>query len=77
MERVTLLPQTGPRTPIERRGRLVPSRLLAAFADTLVAALERSRQRRALRRLDDRMLRDIGVTQADVVQETGKPLWRP
>ncbi len=38
--------------------------------------LERNRQRRALARLDLRMLDDIGLTQADVRSELDKPFWR-
>jgi uncharacterized protein YjiS (DUF1127 family) len=37
---------------------------------------ERRRQRFSLARLDDRMLRDIGVTFADVEGEISKPFWR-
>jgi uncharacterized protein YjiS (DUF1127 family) len=37
---------------------------------------ERARQRRALIGLDDRMLRDIGVTRVDAQQEYEKPFWR-
>ena len=38
---------------------------------------ERSRQRRQLATFDDHMLRDIGVSRADVMAETAKPFWRP
>ena len=33
--------------------------------------------RRALESLDDRMLRDIGLSRADVFVESRKPFWRP
>jgi uncharacterized protein YjiS (DUF1127 family) len=36
---------------------------------------ECSRQRRALAELDDRLLRDIGVTSAQARRETAKPFW--
>ena len=39
--------------------------------------LERARQRRQLRELSDHMLRDIGLTRADVWAESEKPFWRP
>ncbi len=38
---------------------------------------ERSRQRRHLARLDDRLLRDIGIDRATVEMEISKPFWRP
>jgi uncharacterized protein YjiS (DUF1127 family) len=34
-----------------------------------------SRQRRALLELDDRMLRDIGITRADAEHEARRPFW--
>lgn len=37
---------------------------------------ERARQRRALARLDDRLLRDIGITRAEANREINKPFWR-
>ncbi len=37
----------------------------------------RSRDRAKLAMLDDRMLRDIGLTRCDVWREINKPFWRP
>jgi len=37
---------------------------------------DRRRQRLALARLDYRMLRDIGLSYADVDREISKPFWR-
>lgn len=37
---------------------------------------ERWRQRQALMRLDDHLLKDIGVSRADVDTEVRKPFWR-
>ncbi|HXV26113.1 MAG TPA: DUF1127 domain-containing protein [Alphaproteobacteria bacterium] len=37
---------------------------------------ERSRQRRDLARLNDRLLRDIGLTRADVESEVVKRFWQ-
>jgi len=44
--------------------------------DRLLIWHERARQRRQLRTLNDRMLRDIGLTRADVMAESSKPFWR-
>jgi uncharacterized protein YjiS (DUF1127 family) len=38
--------------------------------------IERVRQRNALTTLDDRMLRDIGITRYDAAREYEKPFWR-
>ena len=43
---------------------------------TIDAMLARRRSRLSLQRLDDRMLKDIGVTRADVFAETRKSFWR-
>jgi uncharacterized protein YjiS (DUF1127 family) len=37
---------------------------------------ERDRQRNALAKLDERMLRDIGITRVDAMRECRKPFWR-
>jgi uncharacterized protein YjiS (DUF1127 family) len=36
----------------------------------------RQRQRHDLAQLDDRMLRDIGLSRVDAEREAGKPFWR-
>ena len=38
--------------------------------------IERARQRNALAKLDDRQLRDIGITRIDAARECEKPFWR-
>lgn len=38
--------------------------------------LERSRERRILAGLDERMLRDLGITRYDAGMEAQKPFWR-
>jgi uncharacterized protein YjiS (DUF1127 family) len=37
---------------------------------------ERARQRHALAALDDRLLKDIGISRADVMRESVKPFWQ-
>ena len=51
-------------------------RALSALAAQAETCISRSRQRRALAELDDRLLRDIGLTAYDVAQEADKPFWR-
>jgi uncharacterized protein YjiS (DUF1127 family) len=45
-------------------------------ADLLLTWHERARQRRQLLTLNDHMLRDLGLTRADVLAESSKPFWR-
>jgi uncharacterized protein YjiS (DUF1127 family) len=52
------------------------SRLLR-LPDRLLVWLERSRQRRDLDAMDDRMLRDIGVSRSAAWGETQKWFWQP
>lgn len=50
--------------------------LLLRLADLLLTWLRRSQQRRQLGSLGDRMLKDIGVSRADVDYETSRRFWR-
>jgi uncharacterized protein YjiS (DUF1127 family) len=52
-------------------------RLLLRAPETSRLWYERSRQRRQLARLDDRLLSDIGIDRATAGQEISKPFWRP
>ncbi len=44
--------------------------------DTLALWRHRITTRRELARLDERMMRDIGVSQFDVEHEAAKPFWQ-
>ena len=63
---------------------MAPVRVLAAIVvrpllwtlDRLMTANDRWRQRQALLRLDDHLLKDIGITRADAEGEGAKPFWR-
>lgn len=59
------------------RLRAEPGRMLRRMLDGLLTWHERWRQRRALAGLTDHMLRDIGLSRADVAMELDKPFWRP
>jgi uncharacterized protein YjiS (DUF1127 family) len=48
----------------------------ARVGRTFTAWRNRHRQRAALAQLDARLLRDIGLTRADVVAECAKPFWK-
>jgi uncharacterized protein YjiS (DUF1127 family) len=50
--------------------------LVTRVFDQLFTWLDRSRQRRHLSELDDRLLRDIGLSRADVEHEIALPFWR-
>ncbi|MGY9050155.1 hypothetical protein P775_17940 [Puniceibacterium antarcticum] len=49
-----------------------PSRSLLT---TLLAAAALYRQRRALARLDDHALNDLGLTRSDALREANRPIW--
>jgi uncharacterized protein YjiS (DUF1127 family) len=59
-----------------RRGLAgIPEQMAALFR--LVGLWrQRARDRTLLARLDDRMLRDIGLTRSDVEHEINRPFWR-
>jgi uncharacterized protein YjiS (DUF1127 family) len=42
----------------------------------LIVVTRRQRQRYDLATLDDRMLRDMGISRLDVDREANKPFWR-
>jgi uncharacterized protein YjiS (DUF1127 family) len=44
--------------------------------DTLALWQQRARGRRQLRRFDDHLLRDIGITRLQAEVEADKPFWR-
>ncbi len=56
-----------PRLPVER----APNGLLAI----LLEWDGRWRMRRSLERLDDHLLRDIGLTRAEALDEAARPFW--
>jgi uncharacterized protein YjiS (DUF1127 family) len=52
-------------------------RVLKHTCDLLLTWQERARQRHHLASLSDHMLRDIGLTRADIMAETTKQFWQP
>lgn len=67
-------------SPNFARFRLSPAaasrRVGIAVLGILARCLERSRQRRALAQLDDRLLRDIGLDRHEAEREANRPGWR-
>lgn len=67
-----------PGLPAEERPAALVS-LLESAASLLRHALtwpERVRQRRVLMSLDDWVLKDIGLSRADIMREGDKPFWQ-
>jgi uncharacterized protein YjiS (DUF1127 family) len=60
--------QQTPRTALGTR--------LLGLLESLESRLERRRQRRALLTLDDRLLKDIGISRGEALTQGEKPLWR-
>ena len=52
------------------------SGLVAKLLTTLLGWSARARERRSLYRLDDHLLKDIGLTRADVEREASKHFWQ-
>jgi uncharacterized protein YjiS (DUF1127 family) len=48
----------------------------AAVVEVVLDWFERARERRHLSELSDHMLKDIGLSRADVEAEVVKPFWR-
>ena len=65
----------GPRVG-SRRARYAPPRLAQRVLWILREWRRRARDRSQLAQLDDRMLRDIGLTRADAEFLSNKPFWR-
>ncbi len=65
----------GPRRPTAASVGEILLDAAARAIRTLLIWQERDRQRRALAQLDARMLKDIGLSRAEVDLELGKPFW--
>ncbi|WP_233352390.1 DUF1127 domain-containing protein [Pseudogemmobacter humi] len=52
------------------------ARLLLAPGRGVAGWMDRYRSRKALSRLDDHLLQDIGLTRPDCTTEIEKPFWR-
>ncbi|PWR20170.1 DUF1127 domain-containing protein [Zavarzinia aquatilis] len=68
-------------SPVETRkettGRVTVWTLAARAVTALLVWQRRAMERHHMRRMDDRLLRDIGLSRADIESEAAKPFWRP
>jgi uncharacterized protein YjiS (DUF1127 family) len=64
---------TASPAPLARRS---VGRFLTGLVNRLAEWHERSEQRFHLAGMDDRMLKDIGVSSVDAVRESSKPFWK-
>jgi uncharacterized protein YjiS (DUF1127 family) len=76
MRTATLHSHTAPVIHARRAPAPLFQGLFSRLADTFFAWQQRTEQRRRLAQFDDRMLRDIGLSRADVEHETAKPFWQ-
>ena len=60
----------------KRHHWMTSSHLLASVAGLLATARQRSRDRATAAMLDDRDLRDIGMSRSALAFELNKPFWR-
>ena len=51
-------------------------RIFRSVAETLETWQERADERRHLLELDERLLRDMGLSRYDALREAAKPFWR-
>jgi uncharacterized protein YjiS (DUF1127 family) len=58
------------------RSKIAPLSLFRRVAAFIRRSRARSRSRQELLALDDRMLKDIGLTRTDALYEAMKPFWR-
>ena len=65
----------GPRRPTAASFGEILLEAATRAVRTLLTWQERDRQRRALAQLDARMLKDIGLSRAEVDLELRKPFW--
>ena len=71
---------TFARLPVMDRAVMLGARLwedLKALAALAVVWQKRARERHRLASLDDRMLRDVGLSRVDTEREWRKPFWYP
>jgi uncharacterized protein YjiS (DUF1127 family) len=76
MEEIPMFRTAAPSPNFPADGDPAVRARLAAGLAWLRAGFVVYRQRRALLRLDDAMLKDLGLSRVDALQEGAKPFWR-
>jgi uncharacterized protein YjiS (DUF1127 family) len=71
-----LQPISSAATLTRQRSDRRAQRALERLCELLLAWQERARQRHHLESLSDHMLRDIGLSRADIMAETTKRFWQ-
>jgi uncharacterized protein YjiS (DUF1127 family) len=69
-------PLAGRDEPWGAHARRVAHTTLIGLVDAILTWRERAQMRRRLMTLDDRLLKDIGVTRSEAHGEAEKPIWR-
>lgn len=72
----TITPPHSPRLTNRRFGPVIVT-VVRTVMDMLIRWQERSNMRKQLAEMDERMLKDIGISHAQVRWEAAKPFWRP
>ena len=65
-----------PELAVRRRRAAAVLTALRRFGAWCLACFQRAEQRKRLAELDARMLKDIGVSPREAVEESAKPFWR-
>lgn len=71
-----LQPISSAATLTQQRSDRRAQRALERLCELLLTWQERARQRHHLESLSDHMLRDIGLSRADIMAETTKRFWQ-
>ena len=75
-QRRAFLPPLGESRPPSLGLRMGLRAVLLRMVDCVLTWQERASQRTALASLEDHMLKDIGLSRADVAREASRPFWR-
>ena len=76
LQKVRFGAYTGPRRPTAASFGEILVEAATRAVRTLLTWQERDQQRHALAQLDARMLKDVGLSRAEVDLESRKPFWR-